>query len=143
MAIGLMDWLNSIGTSGANLLVNDEDSIKDYVPFVINKGMSQSIDTVIFANEMNKVPWLDPELQYKFLLNSVSKKKRYTKWTKAEPIANEEEIEIISNFFNVNSNVASSYHVLLKPEQLSEIKETFYKGGAEGKAIKTKAKKAK
>ena len=111
MAIGLMDWLNSIGTSGSNLLVNDEDSIKDYVPFVINKGMSQSIDTVIFANEMNKVPWLDPELQYKFLLNSVSKKKRYTKWTKAEPIANEEE--------------------------------TFYKGGAEGKAIKTKAKKAK
>ena len=144
MAIGLMDWLNSIGTSGEDLTEGNDNAINDYPPFIINKGMAQAIDTIMFANEMNKRPWLDEMLQYKFLLGSVSKKKRYNKWVKAEPEANQEDITMVSNYYKVNEMIASSYITLLKPDELEKIRSSFFKGG-DGKSteVKTKAKKVK
>ena len=98
----IIDWMNAIGTSGIDLTKENEVAINDYVPFVINNGMSQSMDTVMFSNEMNKRPWLSPYMQHKFLLRSISKKKRYTKWIKADSLANKEDIESVSSSsFNI------------------------------------------
>ena len=64
----LKHWLNSINFNKENIL--DEDPTEKYPAFVVNKCLSGSLDSVLFANEMNKSHFLDPKLQYDFLLNS-------------------------------------------------------------------------
>ena len=48
------DYLNAINQSKENLIV-DELSEKEYVPFVVNKGLSYFPDTILYANEMNRL----------------------------------------------------------------------------------------
>ena len=69
MTYELKDWLNSINTNKKNLLKDDPTA--KYPAYIVNRCMSGHLDSVLFANEMNKVPNLDPKLQYSFLLNSV------------------------------------------------------------------------
>ena len=47
------DYLNSINMTKKDLIV-DEQSEKDYVPFIVNRGLGYFADTVLFANEMNE-----------------------------------------------------------------------------------------
>ena len=73
----LKDWLNSINHTKANLLEEDPDSVRKYPPYIINRCMSGHIDAILFANEMNKHPNLDKDMQYSFYLNTLRKRKRF------------------------------------------------------------------
>ena len=66
----LKDWLNSINFTKENLIEEDPDLIKEYPPFIINRCLSGHLDAIMFANEMNKYPNLDKDLQYHFYLNT-------------------------------------------------------------------------
>ena len=66
----LKDWLNSINFNKDDLTEDDEHIIKSYPPFIINKCLSGHIDSVLFANEMNRYHFLDKDMQYKFYLNT-------------------------------------------------------------------------
>ena len=59
----LKDWLNSINFTKENLIEEDSSTIKDYPPYIVNRCLSGHLDTVMFANEMNKFPNLDKDLQ--------------------------------------------------------------------------------
>ena len=51
----LKDWLNSINNTKKDLL--EEDPLCQGIPpFIINKCLSGHMDSVLFANEMNKAP---------------------------------------------------------------------------------------
>ena len=50
----LKDYLYSINQSKKNIMDQDEDAVKKYPPFIINKCLSGFTDSVLFANEMNK-----------------------------------------------------------------------------------------
>ena len=50
----LKDWLNSINFTKENLIEEDSSLIKDYPPYIVNRCLSGHLDTVMFANEMNK-----------------------------------------------------------------------------------------
>ena len=73
----LKDWLNSINFTKQNLLEEDPDVIKDYPPYIINRCLSGHLDAIMFANEMNKYPNLDKDLQYHFYLNTLRKKRDF------------------------------------------------------------------
>lgn len=135
----LFEFLDSINT-GKGIELNPDDPYKDYVPFQINNGLSQYLDTVMLANEMNKNPWLSKEMQFKFLAGAVSKKKRFGKWAKAEEVAAQADIDAVSDYYKVNKAHASEYLKLLSPEELSQIKAKLDKGGSET-LKKTKGKK--
>ena len=54
----LKDWLNSINFNKEDLTEDDENtpiSLSQYPPFIINKCLSGHLDSVLFANEMNKI----------------------------------------------------------------------------------------
>ena len=68
----LKDWLNSINTSKNNLIDEDPDIEKQYPSYIINRCLSGQIDSVMFANEMNKHPNLAKKLQYCLLYTSPS-----------------------------------------------------------------------
>ena len=117
------DWLQSI-----NLKTEIDESLieKEYNPFMVNRGLSYFNDTVFWANEMNMKSFLDKDMQYKFLLNTVKKGKRFGKWAKSEK---DETIDMLVEFYQVNRQRAQEISRLLNTKQIQTIREKMFKGG--------------
>ena len=119
------DFINSINYTKEHLIVDDW-SEKQYIPYVVNRGLSFGPDTVIPANEMNSRPHLDKKLQYQFLINTVRPRKRYNKWVKAEKV---EAIELIKTYYGYSTEKARQALSILTSEQLDNLKQKLEKGG--------------
>lgn len=122
----LKDWLNSINFNKKDLIKEDPDNLKQYPPFIVNKCLSGHIDTVLFANEMNKNHFLDKDLQYYFLLNSVRKRKRFSPWLRKDKI---EDLECVKTYYGYSNEKAQQALKILSPEQINYIKKKLDFGG--------------
>ncbi len=124
MTYELKDWLNSINMNKKNLL--NEDPTAKYPAYIINRCMSGHLDTVLYANEMNKNPNLDSNMQYSFLLNSVRKRKRFSPWLRKDEIRN---LDLVKRYYGYSNEKAKQTLSILTKEQLSFIKSKFETGG--------------
>ena len=97
-----------------------------YKPYVINKAFSYFKDTVMYANEINMYPNTANKLQNDYYLNSIRKSKRYSKWHKKEE---DDKIEAIMEYYDVNYARAREIGNVLTNEQLTLIKRKLIKGG--------------
>jgi len=122
----LKDWLNSINFTKQNLLEEDPDVIKDYPPYIINRCLSGHIDAIMFANEMNKFPNLDKDLQYHFFLNTLRKKKRFSPWLRKDKVT---DLEIIKQYYGYSNEKALNALKILTPDQINFIKQRLDIGG--------------
>ena len=120
----LKHWLNSINFKKENIL--DEDPTEKYPAFVVNKCLSGSLDSVLFANEMNKSHFLDPKLQYDFLLNSLRKKRRFAPWLKKGKI---DDIDAVKKYYGYSNEKAQQALRILTKEQITYIKQKLNTGG--------------
>lgn len=127
------DYLNSINDTKVNLMI-DEASEKVYNPFLINRGLSYFADTVLLANEMNRLHHADKRLQYAFLINTVRKKKRFSKWLKNQE---HEDLLIVKEYYGYSNEKAKSALSILSTEQLNELRHKLNKGGLD--SAKSKA----
>jgi len=75
------DFIKAISETKENLF-KDPQATKDYSPFMVNKGLSFYHDTIFQANQMNSRFDAPRDWQFLFLLNSISKKKRFSPWAK-------------------------------------------------------------
>ena len=121
------DFLNAINTTKENLFEKDPQANKDYKPFIINRGLSYFPDTVFYANQMNQHPGLDKDMQFFFFLNIISRKKRFSKWSKKD--AETESLELVKEYYGYSSEKATEALKVLSEENLIMIKEKLYKGG--------------
>ena len=65
----LSDYLNAINWTKVNLLDGDDLTWeKKFPPYIINRCLSQHIDSIMMANEMNIRHSLTKRLQFHFLL---------------------------------------------------------------------------
>ena len=120
------DYVKAINYTKSNLIVDDLTE-KEYNPFIVNRALSMGIDTVLQANEMNRSPHLEKRLQFDFLLNSISKRKRFDKWQKADK---SEDLEYVKAYYNYSYSKAIAALQVLSPTQLSDIKRKITnKGG--------------
>jgi hypothetical protein len=78
----LFDFLNDV-TNHKKGLLRDENK-KEYVPFVINRMLSNSIDTVIIAHEMNLLHGISKQMHHDFLMSSIRRGRRFLKFKKIE-----------------------------------------------------------
>ena len=108
-----------------NIMV-DDIAEKQYVPFMVNRGLSYFPDTVGFANEMNQNHHLDKRLQYEYLINIVSRNKRFSKWLKP---TESEDLLIVKEHYGYSNEKARSALTILSSEQLNELKQKHFKGG--------------
>ena len=123
---GPFDYVNSILQNKKNLIV-DEQTEKDYVPFLTNRSLSYHRDCVLFANEINRRHFLDKKLQYDFLLNTVRSQKRpFAKWAKSEK---SDDIECIKHVYGFSDSKAREALRLLSKEQIQQLKEKTDIGG--------------
>ena len=120
----LKHWLNSINFNKENIL--DEDPTEKYPAFVVNKCLSGSLDSVLFANEMNKSHFLDPKLQYDFLLNSLRKKRRFAPWLKKGKI---DDIDAVKKYYGYSNEKAQQALRILTKDQIEYIKGKLNTGG--------------
>ena len=121
------DFVAAINLTKKDLFAEDDLAHKDYSPFLVNKSLSFFPDTVLYANEMNMNAGIPNDWQFYFLLNSVSKKKRYSKWFKKTPKT--EDFNLVKEYYGYSNEKATEALSMLTEEQLVMIKEKLYKGG--------------
>jgi len=124
-AISPFDFINAINFDKKDLIVDDW-SEKQYIPYIVNRGLSFGADTVIPANEMNSRPHLDRKLQFDFLINTIRPRKRYNKWVKADKV---EAIEVVKTYYGYSIEKARQALSILTSEQLDHLKQKLEKGG--------------
>ena len=107
----------------------DSDDVmweKKYPAFMVNKVLSGFSDTIMLTNEMNRNHFLDRDMQFQFLLNSIRSKKRFTPFLRASKI---KDIECVKEYYGYSMDKARTSLKILTKEQLKLIKQRLYKGG--------------
>jgi len=120
------DFLNAINETKKDLIEEDPSNEKEYSAWMVNRGLSFFSDTVMYANEMNQRHQISNKWQFQFLLNSIPKKKRFSKWFKREE---EKHLKLVMDCYGYSSEKAKQVLGILTPEQLKTIEEKQYTGG--------------
>ena len=121
----LKDWLNSINFTKENL-IEDPDMISSYPPYIVNRCLSGHLDTVLFANEMNRYSNLDKDMQYSFFLYTLRKRKRFSPWLKKEQI---DYLDLVKKHYGYSNEKAKIAVTLLTKTQLETIRNKHDMGG--------------
>lgn len=122
----LKDYLNSINVSKKNLMDSDEESERQYPPYIVNRCYSGFIDTILLANEMNLNSHIDKKLQYDFYINTIRPKKRFSPWLKKEKL---DSLECVKEYYGYSDEKAKTALKILTDEQLEFIKSKLNRGG--------------
>jgi len=120
------DFINAINLTKQNLF-EDPQADKDYLPFIVNRGLSYFPDTILYANEMNRNSSIPKDWQFSFFLNTIPKKKRFSKWSKKDQET--ETLALVKEYFGYSSGKAIEVLGLLSEDDISMIKEKLNKGG--------------
>ena len=127
MSYELKDYLNSINFNKKDLMKSeDKDWVKKYPAFIINKILSGFQDTIMLVNEVNRNHFLDKDMQYSFLLNSIRSKKRFSPFLRASKL---KDIDLVKEYYGYSNEKAKTVLDILTKDQLKLIKEKLYKGG--------------
>lgn len=121
------DFINSINSHDKKDIIREADSReqaeKDYVPFIVNRGLSYFADTVLYANEMNLIPGVEKIAQFDYLRLSIRPKKRWSKWHKAEENA---DLDLVRSTYGYSAQKARAVLPLLSQHQLDELRKNQF-----------------
>lgn len=122
------DFVKSINGSKMDIWEDDaERAEQGYVPFIINRAFSMFSDTVVQANYMNLLGnYLTKHQQFLFLLNSISRGKRFSPWPKK---VSHDNIKIVKEVYHYSDRKAVEALGLLSDEDISDLKKRYSKGG--------------
>ena len=116
----------TINNTKNNLMDEDPEVEKDYIPFLVNRSLGYFMDTIMYANEMNQKNSLDHKLQYDFLLNIIRPRKRFSKWLKK---SKDDNIDLIKKFYGYSYTKAKDVVDILSEDQLKHIRSKLDTGG--------------
>lgn len=119
------EFVNAISFTKEDVMVDDLVE-KEYVSFMVNRQLSYFQDTVLLANEMNIAHNLDKKLQFDFLLHTIRKRKRFSKWHK---VTQQEDVEAVKAYYGYSEEKAHQALGLLTDDQIKAIKAKLYRGG--------------
>ncbi len=113
------DFLNSIYMKNRV----SESQISQYNPFMVNRGLSNGIDTIVHAYMMDQYgSKLPKDMQYDYMYHAVRKGKRYNSWAK-EP--KYDSIDMIMEIYDLSKQKAIDVLQRLTEQDLSELTEWF------------------
>ena len=98
----------------------------DYNPFLTVGSLSYSLDTVMLANEMNRLPNTDPGLQFHFFYESVRKGKRFQKWHKPVVPAH---VDAVMTYYGYSRQKALEALQVLTQDNIKDILSELDQGG--------------
>lgn len=123
------DFVNAINLTKKDLIAEDPLNEREYnkSKFIVNRSLGYFYDTVLPANAMNMHPDIPGKWQFQFFLNTISKKKRFSKWVKKD--AETESLELVKEYYGYSSEKAKEALTVLSDNDLMMIKEKLFKGG--------------
>ena len=119
------DFVKSVSYDKKDLMV-DEVEEKAYQTFLVNKALSYHQDSVFLVNEMNIRHGADGRLQYLFFINTLRKRKRFSKWHKPYE---SKKLDTVKTYFGVSTQKAKEYLELLNDKQYRDLKNNMKLGG--------------
>ena len=134
MAINPFEYVGSITHTKNNIML-DDIAEKGYNAFIVNRQLSYFQDTVLLSNEMNFHHQLDNSMQYQFLLNTVRKRKRFSKWMKPELVS---DMDVVKEYYGYSNEKARQSLSLLQPDQLDELRKKVFKGGRKSSMVSSR-----
>jgi hypothetical protein len=99
---------------------------KQYNAYIVNRGFTYFEDTILHANEMNQRHDLFPAAQFDYYRSVLRKRKRFSKWHKAEKNT---DLDAIQEVYQCNRTVAKMYLKTLTKEQLKTVHDKLVTGG--------------
>ena len=123
----LKDYLNAINFNKKNLM--DSDDLlwqKKYPAFIVNKILSGFQDCVMLVNEMNRNHFVDKDMQFHFLLNSIRSKKRYSPFLRSSKL---KDLDVVKEYYGYNNEKAKVALDILTKDEVKLIREKLFKGG--------------
>lgn len=119
------DYVKSVSYEKEDIMLDEQDE-KSYSPYLTNRALSYHEDSIYFTNEMNTRFDTENRLQYLFFLNILRKRKRFSSWEKPEE---NEQVDIVSKYYDVSTSKAKEYFSLLTSEQIEVLNERMNIGG--------------
>lgn len=89
--------------------------------------MSLFPDTCMYANEVNKYPNITKKEHYDFYINSIAKRKRFSKWHKKEKEST--DLKMLAEYFICSYEKARIALNILTQIQIEEIRSITSVGG--------------
>lgn len=127
MSSPIFDYLNAINYTKEDIL-DDDLGEKEYdrMKFSLNRFLSGTIDSVLYANEMNIRPSVSPRMHFDYLRFSLRKKKRFSKWLKKDI---DDKIELIQEYYGLSYRRAREVVDLITDEQYKNMIAELDRGG--------------
>lgn len=100
---------------------------KAYVPFIINRGLSQHEDTILFANEMNMRAAVPKKMQYDFYRHAIRPRKRFGKFAKGIP--DTDVVDALILLYKMNRIRARETVLVLTDQQKKDLINKTKTGG--------------
>ena len=119
--------LQAITKSKDARVLDDPEFEKFYTPFTINMALAHHDDTVLAANLMNERHWLDPRLQFLFLLHTIRPRFRKSEWLKATV---SDDARVLAEYYECSVRHARHLVSLHTSDQMTYIRSRLDKGGA-------------
>lgn len=116
-------YLNSIN----NKVALDDDDFKEYSPYFTNLMLSYHLDCLFAVSRLDVFSNIPPVAQYVYLLNTIRKKKRFTKLHRIEK---DENVKLIQEYYGFSLKKAKNALAILSKEQINEIRQKRDKGGS-------------
>ena len=125
------DFVNAVNLTKQDLIRgsdNPELAEKSYNPFLTNRALSYFVDTVLYASEMNRAADLEKQLQFDYLINTIRKGKRFSKWAKT---IEDPDVQCVQEYYNISYRRAVEVCRILTKEQIDLIRTRIIKGGTD------------
>lgn len=106
-------------------LINDSN-ISEYNPYMVNKWLSMSIDTIMYSQEMNCNSHLPKHMQHDYYFYSLKPHKRFFKYIKHKK---QDLIDIISEYQSCSEKKAKDMLKLFSESDIEYMKSKLNKGG--------------
>lgn len=124
---GLFDFTDALGKNKRDLLAEDPSWEKEYSAFMVNAAFSQHLDSILYANEMNRLGHLPKRLQHDFYFHALPRMNRFGKWAKKAPVS--KDLPAVAAHLGCSSRQALGVLHLLTETDLQVIRDGYQTGG--------------
>lgn len=121
------EYFNKATYSKQKDCLDDPNFDRDYLPFLINRGLSYHPDTIRIMALLNQNAILEPKLQFLVLLNTVRARKRWASWLSKPKVT--EDVLLLAEYYECSTRRAMEMVRLHTPKQLKFIRQKLEKGG--------------
>lgn len=119
--IDLWAMINSV--SHTKKYIFDDDTAKEYTPFIINRSLSAFQDILAHVESMNLCHSLSKKMQYDYYFYSIPERKRFKPWLKASKNKDDKYIERLAELNALSLRKAQDVWSLMSDDQ----KQNFVK----------------